>query len=84
MSTFYILYSKTADKYYVGATAGAIEERLHRHNTYHKKGFTHQATDWMVVYSQEFPEKVQAFAREREVKAWKSRKAIEKLISQST
>ena len=56
-----------------------IEERLKKHNTNHK-GFTGKAGDWIVVYSESFTTKQLTFAREREIKAWKSRKRIEKLI----
>jgi putative endonuclease len=84
MMTFYILYSQSIDNYYVGATTDEMKERLRRHNSSHKKGFTGRASDWEVVYSEEFPLKEQAFAREREVKSWKSRKRIEKLTGKAS
>jgi len=43
------------------------------------KGFTGSGSDWKVVYSEAFSTKDLAYAREREVKKWKSRKLIEKL-----
>lgn len=76
----YILYSKLLDKYYVGYTNILIEERLKKHNTNHK-GFTGKANDWVVVYVEVFDSKNEAYAREREIKAKKSRKYIEKLIA---
>jgi len=75
----YILYSKTADKFYVGATS-SIEERLKKHNN-KNKGFTQQACDWEIVYRKEFNEMSQALNHEKEIKNWKSRKMIVKLIS---
>ena len=33
---FYILYSASADKYYIGHTTEPIEERLRKHNSDHK------------------------------------------------
>jgi len=77
---FYILYSFQIDKYYIGHTAGELTERLRRHNSNHK-GFTGTAHDWKVVYFEEFPSKTEAYAREREVKSWKSRKKLEQLIN---
>lgn len=83
MPYLYILYSKTLDKYYIGHTADALEERLRKHNSNHD-GFTGKAHDWEVVYSEIFPSKEQAYAREREVKRWKSKKRIELLIKENT
>ena len=76
----YILYSETANKYYVGHTCDELEDRLRKHNTNHK-GFTGKWNDWRIVYTEKFTEKTLAYAREREIKAWKSRKKIERLIS---
>jgi putative endonuclease len=80
MWTFYILYSVVLDKYYIGFTGDDLQERLRRHNTDHK-GFTGGIGDWKVVYTEHFNSKEEAYRREREVKKWKSRKLIEKLIS---
>jgi putative endonuclease len=81
-ATFYILYSASRDKYYIGHTEDAIEQRLRKHNTNHK-GFTGKSNDWNLVYSEIFENKTLAYAREREVKNWKSRVKIEKLLSAS-
>ena len=80
MWTFYILYSVVLDKYYIGFTGDDLQERLRRHNTDHK-GFTGGIGDWKVAYTEHFNSKEEAYRREREVKKWKSRKLIEKLIS---
>ncbi len=78
MYYFYILHSLILDKYYIGHT-GELEERLRRHNSNHK-GWTGNVNDWEIVYSEEFDAKNLALFREREVKNWKSRKRIERLI----
>jgi putative endonuclease len=57
-----------------------IDERLRRHNSNHK-GFTGGLGDWKVCYTEEFVTKELAYKREREVKAWKSRKRIIQLIA---
>lgn len=75
---FYILFSKKLNKYYIGSTNDLVE-RLRKHNSNHK-GFTGKIGDWKVVYSEEFKSKTEAYFRESQVKSWKSRKAIEKLI----
>ena len=76
---FYILHSATKGKYYIGHTGDALEERLRKHNTDHK-GFTGGSGDWAVVYKELFDTKSEAYAREREIKSWKSRKKIQALI----
>ncbi len=80
MATFYILYSKNLDAYYVGHTTMLVEERLSRHLSNHK-GYTAKSKDWIIVYVERFPTKSEAYARERKVKNWKSRKKIEMLIN---
>ncbi|WP_460546482.1 GIY-YIG nuclease family protein [Echinicola sediminis] len=79
---FYILFSVSSDRYYIGHTSGSLEERLRRHNSNHK-GITGKQCDWEMVYWEEYPSKSLAHARERSVKKWKSRKRIEGLIGTS-
>jgi putative endonuclease len=80
MWTFYILFSISRSKYYIGYTGDNIEQRLRRHNSNHK-GFTGSVNDWKVVYTEMFEEKRAAHKREREVKNWKSRGRVERLIA---
>ena len=75
----YILFSKTKNRYYIGCTSD-LEQRLVKHNQNHK-GFTGKVADWEVVYFESFKSKIKALAREKQIKGWKSRIAIEKLIS---
>jgi putative endonuclease len=75
----YILYSEFLDRYYVGFTSN-IEERLKKHNSRHK-GFTGKNSDWKVMYTKSFNSKFEAMKREKEIKGWKSRVKIQKLIS---
>ncbi|WP_236664935.1 GIY-YIG nuclease family protein [Marivirga atlantica] len=67
------------DKYYCGHTCDKLSERLRRHNSNHN-GYTGKASDWEVVYSEQFDDKQTAQRREMEVKKWKSRKKIISLI----
>jgi putative endonuclease len=76
----YILYSTTLDKYYVGFTCDDLEERLRKHNSHHK-GFTGKTNDWKLVYFESFKTKEEAYARERQIKGWKSRQMIASLIN---
>ena len=81
-ATFYILWSVKADKFYIGHTTDAIEERIRRHNSNHK-GFTGHFRDWKLVYSESYFDKRLAYKRELEVKGWKSKKRIQQLTSGS-
>ncbi len=77
----YILYSSTRDKYYVGACKD-LDKRILKHNTNHA-GFTGKTGDWILKWSEVHQEKTDALKREKQIKAWKSRKMIEKLIAGS-
>ncbi|MFZ6051968.1 GIY-YIG nuclease family protein [Halocola ammonii] len=76
----YILFSKTANKFYIGHTSDSLIERLRKHNSNHK-GFTGKHQDWKVVYFEKYSTKTEAHSRESQIKAWKSQKSIQKLIS---
>ncbi|WP_373492922.1 GIY-YIG nuclease family protein [Aquiflexum sp.] len=77
---FYILYSKSKDKFYLGHSCDELKERVRRHNTNHK-GFTGKTNDWELVYFEEFSSKEEAYSRERKVKSWKSKSKILSLIN---
>jgi putative endonuclease len=74
-----IIYSSDKDWYYIGHTGEELTERLRKHNSDHK-GFTGHIGDWVIVYSEDYNSKSDAYRRELEVKNWKNRKRIEKLI----
>lgn len=75
----YILYSKNRDRYYIGSTIN-LAERLKKHNTNHA-GFTGHTGDWCIVWFETFDNLRDARLKERQIKNWKSRVMIEKLIS---
>ncbi len=77
----YILYSAIKDKYYVGSCEN-VDKRLIRHNTNHS-GFTGKTGDWTVKWTEQCIDKPAALKREKQIKTWKSRKMIEKLIAGS-
>ena len=75
----YILYSNKADKFYIGYTTNP-EKRLFDHNG-GKNRFTRVYRPWRLVYQESFNDKTEAIKREKQLKNWKSRKQIEKLIN---
>jgi putative endonuclease len=77
---FYILFSVSANRFYIGHTTEPLEERLRKHNSNHS-GFTGKFHDWKLVCYEKFPTKQSAYSREREVKGWKSRARIQKLVA---
>jgi len=77
----YILYSATADKYYVGHTEN-IERRLVEHNTNQTRFTSSLANDWELKYHQSYSTRSEAMQAERKIKAKKSKKYIVWLISQ--
>ncbi|MCD4747370.1 MAG: GIY-YIG nuclease family protein [Bacteroidales bacterium] len=79
---FYILYSKSLNKFYYGHS-NDIKERICKHNTNHK-GYTGKANDWEIVYTEKHISKSEAYARERQVKKWKNRKRIFNLIAKGS
>ena len=77
--TFYILFSKSRNRFYIGHTGDEMTERLRKHNSGHQ-GFTGKTGDWEIVYTESYTTKTDAYKREREVKSWKSSTMIKKLI----
>ena len=75
----YIIYSSAKNRYYVGSSVD-VDKRLVKHNSNHA-GFTGKIGDWEIKWTEEHPDKSPALKRERQIKSWKSRKMIEKLIS---
>ena len=78
MATFYILYSTSLDRYYLGHTTEPMVERLRKHLSNHRS-WTSRAKDWRVVHQESHPNKSSAYRRELEVKGWKNRVRIEEL-----
>ncbi|MGG7034698.1 MAG: GIY-YIG nuclease family protein [Flavobacterium sp.] len=82
MHYLYIIYSKTADKFYIGETQN-LEERLQKHNEHlYNNSFTKIASDWKLVLQFNCINRDNALFLEQFIKRMKSRKFIEKIISQ--
>ena len=79
----YILYSEKLKGYYIGFTSTNPQLRLVKH-LQATKGHTAKAKDWVVVHIESFVTKQAAMAREKELKSWKSKERIFKLITASS
>ena len=80
MYFIYILYSVSANKYYVGHTDN-LERRLFEHNNGMTRFTSNIASDWIIMYTETFESRTLAAKREREIKARKSRVHIKSLIA---
>jgi putative endonuclease len=79
MFTVYILYSELLDKYYVGYTNN-LDRRISEHNR--KKGkYTDQGIPWLIVYTESYPNRQSAKARESFIKSKKSKVYIIELLN---
>ncbi len=75
----YILYSESADKYYVGSCED-MDVRLAQHNDGRNKS-TKYGVPWQVKKVAYYDSRAEAVQRERYIKKMKSRKFVEQVIS---
>jgi len=78
MFTTYVLYSATADRLYIGHTSD-IDARLQRHNA-GKVRSTKAYRPWRIIYTESFPTRADAMARERDLKSHQGRAFIRRVI----
>ena len=74
----YILQSLICGRYYIGSCDN-IENRFKQHNDGKVKS-TKAFKPWKLVYQEKFKTRENAIVREYQLKSWKSRDALEKLI----
>jgi putative endonuclease len=69
--TVYVYMLRCADEsYYVGSTRKTLEERIGEHNSGVYPGYTLTRRPVELVWSQDFPNAVDAIACERQLKGW--------------
>ena len=79
MATFYILHSKSIDRYYIGSCLD-LEKRFLEHNSgKHTRSYTKRASDWDMYFIIDNLEYEVSRKIENYVKSMKSRKYIENL-----
>jgi putative endonuclease len=74
----YVLKSAILGIYYVGSTDD-IDRRIKEHNNGLSK-YTKNKGPWVLLYSERYNTLKEARQREKLIKSWKKRTAIEKLI----
>ncbi len=77
----YVLFSKTLNKFYIGATNDSVEKRREKHNahSYGKQHYTAAANDWEVFLALEANDYPHAIRMERKIKSMKSKTFIRNL-----
>ena len=79
MAIFYILYSKSIDRYYIGSCLN-LEKRILEHNSgKHDRSYTKRVSDWELYFVIDNLEYKVSRKIESYVKSMKSRKYIENL-----
>jgi len=81
MSFLYILQSQTTTRYYIGVS-DSVDRRFIEHN-HGQTPSTRGRGPWILVYSESYSTRSGALARERQLKAWKSHKAIQQLFEEN-
>jgi putative endonuclease len=80
MHYVYIIYSQSADRYYIGETNN-IKARIEQHNNGQFKGsYTTIAKDWALYFKISCENIVIARKIEKHIKRMKSRKYLENLL----
>jgi len=76
----YIIYSESADRFYIGETSN-VQERINQHNSgFYDFAFSKQASDWNLYWSLECNSRSQAIKIEKHIKKMRNRKFYENLI----
>ncbi len=75
----YVIYSPSSDKIYIGYSSD-LERRLFEHN-HAIKGYTLKFRPWVILFSEKYPDKKSAMAREKQLKSGHGREYIRKFIA---
>ena len=81
MYFLYILQSESSGRFYVGQTQD-VPQRLAYHNANYSKSLKNRGP-WRLVHTEQYQTRSGAVLRERQLKSWKDRRMIEKLLSAS-
>jgi len=79
MFTVYIIQSQTSERRYIGLTQDT-GQRLRHHNSGANKS-TKNKGPWILIHTETFKVKEEAYKRERQIKSYKGSEAFKKLIS---
>jgi len=80
-TSVYILVSETTGSYYIGQSQDVIA-RLAYHNSNYSKSLKNRGP-WRLIHEEQYLTRAAAMRRERQIKSWKDRAMIERLVSAS-
>jgi len=75
----YGLYSPMYKRIYVGYTSN-LENRLYQHNHPIENSYTSKYRPWVLIYSEELPDKKTAMKREKQLKSARGRLFLKTFI----
>lgn len=75
----YALYSPDHDKIYVGETSD-VDDRFRSHNELATKGWTVRYRPWVILYTEECTDRVNARKREKQLKSGSDREFLRSLL----
>ncbi len=79
MSSMYVLYSESIDRFYIGSCLNLVE-RLKQHNDHtFDKSFTRRAKDWKIFFRMDNLTHSESLQIEQHLKKMKSRKYLNNL-----
>jgi len=81
MFSVYIPQSESSGRYYVGHTK-ALNQRVAYHNANYSRALKNRGP-WKLVYFESYATRAEAMRRERQIKSWKDRSLVERLVSAS-
>lgn len=77
----YAIFNKEEKKFYIGQTNN-LKRRLFEHNEKRGNHFTAKFKgEWKIIYKEEVNTRKEALVREKQLKSYKGREFIKKLIS---
>jgi len=80
MYHIYAIYNSKAGKLYIGQTED-LKERLRLHNEKIFKVYTSRFNgEWIIIYTEEHPDRKITLARERQLKSYRGREFVKKHI----
>ena len=74
----YVLQSLKDSKYYIGSSLN-VEARLRFHNSGLQRS-TRNRIPFIIIYVEEYPDKISALAREKQIKSYKGGEGFKSLI----
>jgi putative endonuclease len=83
MYKVYVIYNKSADKFYIGQTVN-LNDRIKLHNTKAFNSYTSRFDgEWQLIYSEEVGTRQEALKREKQLKSYQGRLFVKKFIPYS-